>query len=220
MNTWYLILHAGPVVKLVMLILVLMSVISWYIMISKYLLIRTQRKATQKFTELFWQSRNIHDIQQQSDNVGHCPQKKMFLSAQRELDKLLKERNDIPPRKEDIDIIIRILHKTQTSEITKLESRLPFLATTASVSPFIGLFGTVWGIMGAFQEIGIQNSAGLNTVAPGISEALIATAIGLVAAIPSVMAYNYFLRRTRILIADMETFEHDYLNSIRRYFLH
>ena len=197
MNTWYLILHAGPVVKLVMLILVLMSVISWYIMISKYLLIRTQRKATQKFTELFWQSRNIHDIQQQSDNVGHCPQKKMFLSAQRELDKLLKERNDIPPRKEDIDIIIRILHKTQTSEITKLESRLPFLATTASVSPFIGLFGTVWGIMGAFQEIGIQNSAGLNTVAPGISEALIATAIGLVAAIPSVMAYNYFLRRTR-----------------------
>ena len=97
------------------------------------------------------------------DNVGHCPQKKMFLSAQRELDKLLKERNDIPPRKEDIDIIIRILHKTQTSEITKLESRLPFLATTASVSPFIGLFG-IWGIMGAFQEIGIHNSAGLNTV--------------------------------------------------------
>ncbi len=220
MNTWYLILHAGPVVKLVMLILVLMSMISWYIMLSKYLLIRAQGKATQKFTELFWQSRNIHDIQQQSDNVGHCPQKKMFLSAQRELDKLLKERNDIPPRKEDIDIIIRILHKTQTSEITKLESRLPFLATTASVSPFIGLFGTVWGIMGAFQEIGIQNSAGLNTVAPGISEALIATAIGLVAAIPSVMAYNYFLRRTRIIIADMETFEHDYLNSIRRYFLH
>jgi biopolymer transport protein TolQ len=94
-----------------------------------------------------------------------------------------------------------------------------FLATTGSAAPFIGLFGTVWGIMNSFREIGAMKSATIAVVAPGIAEALIATAIGLVAAIPAVMAYNYFVRRIRVLVSEMETFEQDYLNIIRRHFL-
>jgi len=96
---------------------------------------------------------------------------------------------------------------------------VPFLATTGSTAPFVGLFGTVWGIMNSFIGIGSQHNASLDVVAPGIAEALIATAIGLVAAIPAVMAYNYFIRRITVLESEMESFSNDYLNIVRRHFL-
>src|SRR5205823_1840484 len=118
--------------------------------------------------------------------------------------------------------IERALRRAQTQEITRLESMVPFLATTGSAAPFIGLFGTVLGIMFAFFDLSESNqrsAATLQTIGPHISEALIATAIGLAAAIPSVMAYNYFTRRIRVLRSEMETFEHDYLNIIKRHFL-
>jgi biopolymer transport protein TolQ len=102
--------------------------------------------------------------------------------------------------------------------VTEMENKVPFLATTASSAPFIGLFGTVWGIMNSFRNIGAKGAANLATVAPGIAEALVATAIGLVAAIPAVMGYNYLSRRIRVISAEMETFTNDFLNIIRRRF--
>ena len=119
----------------------------------------------------------------------------------------------------DIDNVERALRRTATNELTSLETMLPFLATTGATAPFIGLFGTVWGIMNSFIGIRNEGSAGIEAVAPGIAEALIVTAIGLLAAIPAVMAYNYFVRRIRVLEAEMEAFQNDYLNIVRRHFL-
>jgi biopolymer transport protein TolQ len=100
-----------------------------------------------------------------------------------------------------------------------MESMVPFLATTGSTAPFVGLFGTVWGIMNSFINIGAQKNASLDVVAPDIAEALIATAIGLAAAIPAVMAYNFFVRKINVLSSEMENFSNDYLNIVRRHFL-
>ena len=119
----------------------------------------------------------------------------------------------------DIDNIARSLRRAQQSEVTSLESMVPFLATTGSTAPFVGLFGTVWGIMNSFISIGAQKNASLDVVAPGIAEALIATAIGLVAAIPAVMAYNFFVRKISVLSGEMESFSSDMLNIVRRHFL-
>ena len=116
----------------------------------------------------------------------------------------------------DIDNIARSLRRAQQSEVTSLESMVPFRATTGSTSPFIGLFGTVWGIMTAFEGIGKTGSASLAVVAPGIAEALIATAIGLVAAIPAVMAYNHFQHKIRVLINEMDSFSTEFLNIVQR----
>jgi biopolymer transport protein TolQ len=118
-----------------------------------------------------------------------------------------------------LDNITRAMKRSHTAEITHLESLVPFLATTGSTAPFIGLFGTVWGIMIAFQDIGKMGSANLATVAPGISEALIATATGLAAAIPAVIAYNYFNSKIKVLDAEMESFTSDFLNIIKRHFM-
>jgi biopolymer transport protein TolQ len=118
----------------------------------------------------------------------------------------------------DIESIERALSRARTMAVTEMENKVPFLATTASSAPFIGLFGTVWGIMNSFRNIGAKGAANLATVAPGIAEALVATAIGLVAAIPAVMGYNYLSRRIRVISAEMETFTNDFLNIIRRRF--
>ena len=115
-----------------------------------------------------------------------------------------------------IENVSRALRRATNSEITRLEKYLTFLATTGSTSPFIGLFGTVWGIMTAFEGIGKTGSASLAVVAPGIAEALIATAIGLVAAIPAVMAYNHFQNKIRVLINEMDSFSTEFLNIVQR----
>jgi biopolymer transport protein TolQ len=119
----------------------------------------------------------------------------------------------------DIDNIERSLRRAISRETTSLETLIPFLATTGSTAPFVGLFGTVWGIMNSFIAIGAQKNASLDVVAPGIAEALIATAIGLAAAIPAVMAYNYFGRRVAVLNGEMDAFGSDFLNIVRRHFL-
>jgi biopolymer transport protein TolQ len=117
-----------------------------------------------------------------------------------------------------IDNIARSLRRATTSEITRLEKYLTFLATTGATAPFIGLFGTVWGIMSAFKKIGESGSASLSVVAPGIAEALIATAIGLVAAIPAVMGYNHFQHKIKVLISEMDSFSTEFLNIVQRNF--
>jgi biopolymer transport protein TolQ len=219
LDTWSLIANAGPVVKVVMALLAAMSVVSWYIIGYKYLYFRRAIDESQRFIDAFWRSKDIEQIYKQAQSLRRSPISAMFLGGYTELAKLINDNDPDPDRDADLENVKRALRRTSLHETTKLETAVPFLATTGSAAPFIGLFGTVWGIMASFREIGATRQAGIDVVAPGIAEALIATAIGLVAAIPAVMAYNYFQRRTRVVLSQMETFEHDYLNIIRRHFL-
>jgi len=219
LDAWSLISQATPVVKGVMLLLLGMSVIGWYIIGYKTLSIGRASRESQRFLESFWRSRDIEHIYKNAQALRRSPVSAMFLAGYTELAKLSADDRADRDKEADLDNVQRALHKAQLGETTKLEAAIPFLATTGSAAPFIGLFGTVWGIMNSFSEIAQQKSASIATVAPGIAEALIATAIGLVAAIPAVMAFNYFQRRIRVQVSAMETFEKDYLNIIRRHFL-
>ena len=218
LDTWSLIKNASWVVQAVMLLLLAMSVASWYIIFVKTFQVRRAHAESAEFMDSFWSSRDIEEIYDSAQSLRESPVSALFLAGYSELSKL---SGDAGQRDRDSDLanVNRALRKAQTTERMKLETMTPFLATTGSAGPFIGLFGTVWGIMSSFREIGAQKSATLNVVAPHIAEALIATAVGLIAAIPAVMAFNYFQRRIRVLVSQMETFEQDYLNIIRRHFL-
>ena len=213
-----LIKEAHLIVKIVMGVLTAMFLIGVYIIIYKTLYIRRATRETTMFNESFWRSRDIEQIYKHAQMLRWSPVSQMFLAGYTELAKIASDerlKND----QDKLDNIERALRKAQTVEGTRLESMTPFLATTGSAAPFIGLFGTVIGIMVAFQSIANKGNATLDTVGPHIAEALFATAIGLVAAIPAVMAYNYFTRRIRVLRSEMDTFEQDYLNIIKRHFL-
>jgi biopolymer transport protein TolQ len=217
LDVWHLIANASPVVKVVMAILALMSVITWYIVGYKYFRVRRAIRQSESFEEAFWRGRDIQVIYSSAQGLKHSPLSAMFLAGYNELAKL--QQHGSSEREGDLENIERSLMKAQLKETARLESAIPFLATTGSSAPFIGLFGTVWGIMNSFRAIGAMKSASVANVAPGIAEALIATAIGLVAAIPAVMAYNYFTRKTRLLSYEMDTFTKDFLNIVRRHFL-
>jgi biopolymer transport protein TolQ len=211
--------RASVIVKLVMILLAIMSLFGWYVIGLKYFYIRRAARETQMFMESFWRSRDIEQIYKQAQALRSSPVSAMFLAGYSELAKLHSDERANRDRGADLENVQRALHRTQTLETTKLENMVPFLATTGSAAPFIGLFGTVVGIINAFHEIKKQGNATLQTVSDPISEALWATAIGLLAAIPAVMAYNYFQRRIRVQVSMMQTFEQDYLNIIRRHFL-
>jgi biopolymer transport protein TolQ len=212
--------HAHWVVKGVMAMLGTMFIIGLYIIIYKTLFIRRASSESSQFTEAFWRSRDIEQIYKQAQALHHSPISQMFVAGYTELAKLASDQALKDDKEGNLANIERALRRAQTVETTRLESMVPFLATTGSAGPFIGLFGTVVGIMFAFQDIANSNGAAtLKVVGPHIAEALFATAIGLVAAIPAVMAYNYFTRRIRVLRSEMDTFEQDYLNIIKRHFL-
>jgi len=219
MSIWSLVSEASAVVKGVMALLAIMSVFCWYIIGFKYLYVRRAARETELFTESFWRSRDIEHIYKAAQGLRNSPVSAMFLAGYSELAKLSADQASGRDREADLANIQRSLRKAQTSETTKLETMIPFLATTGASAPFIGLFGTVWGILVSFRSFAELEQVTIKTVGPNIAEALLATAIGLVAAIPAVMAYNYFVRRIRVQISAMETFEHDYLNIIRRHFL-
>ena len=211
--------RASLLVKMVMSLLAMMSLGGWCIITYKYLYVRRAAKETQQFQESFWRSRDIEQIYKHAQTLRHSPVSAMFLAGYTELAKLSSDDRPNRDHEADLDNVERALRRAQTAETTKLETMIPFLATTGSAGPFIGLFGTVWGIMNSFRSIDAAGSATVKTVAPGIAEALLATAIGLIAAIPAVMAYNYFQRKIRVQVSEMQTFEQDYLNIIRRHFL-
>jgi biopolymer transport protein TolQ len=212
--------HAHWIVKAVMILLAIMFLIGAYIIFYKTLYIRRASSESDRFIESFWRSRDIEQIYKQAQALRNSPISQMFVAGYTELAKLASDEALRGDREGNLANIERALRRAQTVEGTKLESMVPFLATTGSAAPFIGLFGTVIGILFAFLEIGeSQAAATLKVVGPHIAEALFATAIGLVAAIPAVMAFNYFTRRIRVLRSEMETFEQDYLNIIKRHFL-
>ena len=214
----------GLVVKLVLFILLYFSVVSWAIIFYKLLQVHRANSESERFLEFFWKTKRFDAINAQLDRFNNSPLTVLFSEGYGELKKLLdkgeqKEEPDvISTELGGIDNITRALRRATTSEITRLEKYTTFLATTGSTAPFIGLFGTVWGIMNAFKGIGETGSASLAVVAPGIAEALIATAIGLVAAIPAVMGYNHFQHKIRVLIAEMDSFSTEFLNIVQRSF--
>jgi biopolymer transport protein TolQ len=214
----------GLVVKLVLLILLYFSVVSWAIICYKLVQVRRANVTSERFLEFFWNAKRFDAISGQLERFSHSPLCALFSEGYAELKKLMEkgeEKDDpavISTELGGIDNIARALRRATTSEITRLERYLTFLATTGSTAPFIGLFGTVWGIMNAFKGIGETGSASLAVVAPGIAEALVATAIGLVAAIPAVMGYNHFQNRIKVLIAEMDNFSTEFLNIVHRTF--
>lgn len=214
-----LIWNAGPVVKLVLLILTYFSVVSWAIILYKARVVRRAMRDSEGFLDAFWNKKRLDAVSQDLKLYPDAPQTVLFREGYQELMKVQRLQNDNETQSftaglSAADNVSRALRRASTQETYRLEKYLTFLATTGSTAPFIGLFGTVWGIMNSFHGIGKMGSASLAVVAPGISEALIATAIGLVAAIPAVVAYNHFLNKVNILIGEMDNFSQEFLNIV------
>jgi biopolymer transport protein TolQ len=215
--------HSGPVVTAVLLILAAASIVSWAIILKKWLQIRRAQQQSIRFLEIFWQSKRLDAIYQAAENLSSSPISAVFRTAYVELSKVTAPRKEgeaegMSTELGGIENVERALKRATAAEVTALEAQVSFLGTTASAAPFVGLLGTVWGIMNAFHDIYRMGNANLATVARPISEALIATAVGLFAAIPAVVAYNYFVSKIRVLDSEMTNFSNDFLNIVRRHF--
>jgi biopolymer transport protein TolQ len=214
--------NAGPVAKVVLGILLLFSIISWALIVEKWWQFRRVRRQTLGFVKIFREGRRPSIVHAAARKHRDSPLAQLYAAAYGEISGIpdvvehVIDDGDEGLGGERLDAVHRAMRRAATLEVAQLERYLPFLATTASATPFIGLFGTVWGIMSAFHGIGTQGSASLAVVAPGISEALIATAAGLAAAIPAVIAYNYFINRVRHWAAEMDGFMLDLLNVLSR----
>ncbi|MFO7568678.1 MAG: protein TolQ [Smithellaceae bacterium] len=212
---------AGWVVQFILLILLIFSIVSWTIIFLKFRYYRKIQKENDAFDADYQRSSKLSEVLPAAKKYTFSTTAEVFRVGYSELTKMNKpfkessQSDDIPLS--SIDNVQRALNRASNTEMTKLESALGFLATTGSASPFIGLFGTVWGIMETFKAIGARGSATLAVVAPGISEALIATAAGLAAAIPAVIFYNYFLNRSKAMVQDMDNFADEFLNIVERY---
>jgi len=221
--------NAGFMVRFVLLLLLFFSVASWAIIIIKYYYLNKAFKESILFTDFFWKNKNFSDAFTKSKAMHGSPVAKIFRVAYLELKKLSRadaaaQNSQADNHKADpldtkftgINNVQRALRQAINTETTKMMQLVPFLATTGNTAPFIGLFGTVWGIMNSFHEIGARGSASLSVVAPGISEALVATAAGLAAAIPAVIAFNHFTQKIRIIETELQNFSADLLNIIER----
>lgn len=213
-----MVIGAGPMVKLVLLVLLAFSVISWAIIIYKLLLLRKIGKESAEFSTLFWDKRQFPQVYAVSKGFTRSPLASLFNAVYAELAASHKAPDKPRLSKDDIERLQRVLKKAINTETARLEYAVPFLATSGNTAPFIGLFGTVWGIMSAFRNIGAKGAANLATVAPGISEALVATAMGLAVAIPAVMGYNHILSKMNAISAEMDGFAADLINIIEKYY--
>jgi biopolymer transport protein TolQ len=211
-----LIWNAGPVAKFVLGVLALFSVVSWALIVEKWWQFRRVRQQTLAFLKIFREGRRPVLVHGAAKKLRDSPLAQIYVAAYQEAadSERLDDSDDVGS--ERLESAHRAMRRSAGLEIARLERYLPFLATTASATPFIGLFGTVWGVMAAFHGIGTQGSASLAVVAPGISEALIATAAGLAAAIPAVIAYNYFVNRVKHWATEMDGFTLDLLNLMSR----
>ena len=226
-----MVMNAGLMVKFVLLLLLFFSVTSWTIMIIKYRYIKRAYNESAKFTDFFWKSKNLSNAFAKAKQLHGSPVARIFRVGYVELKKL--SQSGVPITSDSsrssgsenaslvsgftgIDNIKRALRRAINAETTRMTRMVPFLATTGNTTPFIGLFGTVWGIMNSFHGIGLKGSASLAVVAPGISEALIATAAGLAVAIPAVIAFNHFMHKIRIIESELQNFSADFLNIIER----
>ena len=212
-----LISDASLTVQLVMLILFLASLVSWSIIFSKYFMLRRESKLTAQFEKEFWSGGSMQTLYDQwgSDNKRASGMSEIFVAGYREYQRL-SERG-YTNNHDLIDAVQRAMRVELGREIDHLESQIPFLATVGSTSPYVGLFGTVWGIMNSFRALGVSTEqATVASVAPGIAEALIATAMGLFAAIPAVIAYNRFSYRVEKLVGQYEIFMEEFISIVNR----
>lgn len=225
-------ISAGPVVKAVMLVLLFFSITSWAIIFIKYRYIRKAYRDSVDFTDIFWQCRNLADAFTKAKVLKTSPVARVFITGYMEVKKFDASMMDNTGSKTNpaakpmepkplpaynvMSSVQRALKRAISTEIRRLSQLTTFLATAGNTSPFIGLFGTVWGILNTFQGIAMNKSASLAVVAPGIAEALVATAAGLSVAIPAVIAYNYFVDRIRVLDSELQSFVADLLNIIER----
>ncbi len=228
---FHMILNAGWIVRLVLLTLLFFSIASWSIIIIKFYYVKKAFKESIQFTDAFWNSRNLSEAFTLAKRLSASPVARVFRTAFLELKKMKQAgmmapapaaegRSVLPvppgPRSQGAENVQRALRRAMNAEITRLSRSVPFLATVGNTAPFIGLFGTVWGIMNSFQGIGQRGAASLAVVAPGISEALVATAAGLAVAIPSVIGFNYFIQKIRVIDAELQSFSADLLNIVER----
>lgn len=219
------IMQASPLVQLTLLSLVVLSILCWAVGYTKYMQFKNIRKDNELFLLKFWKVNSLDTLFEDLGQYQHSTVANVFKAAYLEMKKIAEsphlnkvDDNNTHPQLSGIDNLERAIRKASDNEISKMESRLTILATTGSTGPFIGLFGTVWGIMGAFQKIGMSGTASLAVVAPGISEALIATAVGLAAAIPAVIMYNNFIAQLRKEEIELNNFGTDFLNIVKRNF--
>ena len=226
LNLIQMIGNAGMMVQFVLFMLLFFSVTSWAIMIIKYRYLRKAFRESTFFTEFFWKSRDLSEAFARAKQLEGSPVARIFRVGYIELKKIsqpigARGRSDKPEpalsaRLTGSDNVQRALRRAINAEVTRMSQMVPFLATTGNTTPFIGLFGTVWGIMNSFHGIGLRGSASLAVVAPGISEALVATAAGLAAAIPAVIAFNYFMQKIRVVESELQNFSADFLNIVER----
>ena len=226
----HMISGAGLMVQFVLLLLLFFSVTSWAIILIKYRYIKRAFKQSSEFTEFFWKSRDLSNAFAKAKQLHGSPLARIFRIGYVELKKTSQTGGSMEPgpsrspsdnlpfngRFTGIDNVKRALRRAINTEMTRMTQMVPFLATTGNTTPFIGLFGTVWGIMNSFSGIGQKGSASLAVVAPGISEALVATAAGLAAAIPAVIAFNFFMNKIRTVETELQSFSADFLNIIER----
>jgi len=225
-----LVLRSSPISKLVLLALGLLSVISWGIILYKLWTFRRSERHTTQFLDIFRRSNKFSEVQAVCKSLDDSPLVGLFQSGYAELTAQLRQTAPpdaigsnphgtvVRPTLKSLAAVDRALLRASAVEVNKLEHRIPFLATTASMAPFIGLFGTVWGIITAFEGIGQTGSTNLGVVAPGIADALVATAAGLFAAIPAVYFYNGLSNRVKLFASEMDDFAMEFLNIAERNF--
>ncbi len=211
-----LVANASLVVKLVLTLLTLVSIMSWYYIFRKWFELRDARGKTDQFEREFWSGGSLETLYQSAVNDRHHTGglERIFEAGYREFTKLRGQRSLDPAT--IVDGVRRGMRATYQREVDDLEAHLAFLATVGSVSPYVGLFGTVWGIMHSFRGLSSMVSATLQAVAPGIAEALVATAIGLFAAIPAVVAYNRYAHDADRLAVRFESFIEEFSNILQR----
>jgi len=228
-NIFQMMINAGLMVQFVLLLLLFFSITSWAIILIKYRYIMKAFRESARFTDFFWKSRDLSNAFLKAKQLGSSPVARVFRVGYVELKKLSKsgvpisqsqsteaETSSLSSMFTGTDNVKRALRRAINTEMTKMTQMVPFLATTGNTAPFIGLFGTVWGIMNSFHGIGLKGSASLAVVAPGISEALVATAVGLAVAIPAVIAFNYFTQKIRVIESELHSFAADFLNIVER----
>jgi biopolymer transport protein TolQ len=202
-----LILRASPVAQVVLAVLFSFSLASWAIIFAKARTTKRAERKSAQFLQVFERSKRWADLRAKTQTLDESPLAAIFLAASEELENQSRL---------NLDAVLRVMQSTAISETTRLEQSLGWLASTASAAPFIGLFGTVVGIIIAFQGLTQAATASIQAVAPGIAEALIATAAGIAAAVPAVLGYNYYVNRIKVLAAEMDSFSLRLLNFIER----
>jgi biopolymer transport protein TolQ len=214
-SIWALIWSADFIVQMVLLGLLFMSMACWAIILQKFVRLSSASRQSRKFLDLFWGSKRLDAVYEKCGSYRKSPVAEVFRAGYQELAKIQAQPEG--KRADAEGNLTRTLRRATSTQRTNLERYITFLGTTGSTAPFIGLFGTVWGILRAFQKLGNAGQATIDVVGPDIAHALIATAVGLAAAIPAVIAFNYFNSSIRVLDTEMDNFSADFLNIVKRH---